>query len=505
MTIAGRKPGSQGEIASLLARHGKGILTRACPIDLRQLMPVGHPDDEATRARAIAIAEATLDEFLIGDGVYWRDREMEYWIVSPNLTGDALVLKLSAIRRAIGDRLREKLAPRLTKAPSKRTICVTGEQFAQILQQFPSAHLFELDLHEVVFGAAGPDLALTKRAWNVIEAVLAEYLGTAGYYQRQSPSQVRVLIPNLAKTLAELKRKVIVQDIRYRLGLSETPPEPGQEFKLGPLRRRRTTGMAVSGEDRRLWSEALARMTSAPAFDAAALLEEAKDATYSFAPVRRVKLGMTTGNVIRLSGVGPEPQGGQSEAATTDWRWDFLTLSKAIEELRRLTKQKQATVMIVPMHYLILDRWAMRDVFLQLCSQMPPPERNLIVFEILQLPRELDAPQIEERIRPLRPYCRSVAIRAELSRSEFHQLDRLNPRLVGVDLDQYNCGEEALCKALQRFATLTAAAGVQSYAHGIHTRVLADAATSFGFDYLSGDAIGAGAASAQGIVPLSQS
>jgi len=485
--MSGRRPGSPEEIAKLMARFGNAAVTYARRLDVARLLPVGYEANQAGRTAAMKVAEETLDEFLSEDGVYWRGAELDYWILLPNCAQAGWELKWNAITGGLFHRLREKLGGAALPGANQphHTPYLGLAQFQQMVERHRQTSgtppVKPIDLREVLFGSEGADIRISQRVWSMVEALLDGYFHAGGHYTRLADDRIGLFMPKLGASLAALKRDVIIREIRERFNRAgkparEAPPRP-QAAQPPAIQ----TAPEPSCEEKKLWTQAFRDMLAGLPIDAAAVIGDGAVPHFGYDPVCRVRQRLITGNLLRL----------ELEEETEDTRADFLAIADAVQQLRQEQSGAADGVLIVPVRFPTLDHLAARTLYLTLCSQIPERRRNRLVFELTDIPCDLRCLRLDERVRQLRPFCRNVVIRTEISRTDFSQFDCLSSRLVGVDLSLYRAAGPAMAEALLRFGHHAQGAGFRPYAHGVQAPEMASAAIGKGFEFLSGEAIAA--------------
>ena len=501
-----RRPGSPPEIAKLLARYGNAILTHARPLDVAQLLPSGYPLDEAGKAAAMKVAEETLDEFLSEDGVYWRGAELDYWILLPNCARAGWDLKWNGITGGLFHQLREKLDVGAVR-PSGRPVhtpCLTRPQFEQVVERYRQAGgtppVQVIDLREILFGPEGTDIKVSRRVWTLVDTLLDGYFRAGGHYTHMESDRIGLFMPSLGPSLAALKRDVIIRELHERLARRNGAAQPLAARARTPGPCAPMVPAETSSEEKAVWTQTFQAMLAALPLDASAVLGECGEADLHYDPVCRVRQGLIAGNLLRAEMVGSQATG---EAETDQVRKDFIALADAVHHLRPAEggEERRVGILIVPVSFAVLDRLSARTLYLTLCSQLEEKRRKLLVFELVSVPRDLRPMRLDERIRQLRPFCRNVVVRADLSRSDFAQFDCVTSRLVGVDLSLYRTGGKVLLEALAAFGRRAQAAGYMTYAHGVETPETAASAIESGFEFLSGRAIAARADQPWGVAP----
>ena len=122
-------------------------------------------------------------------------------------------------------------------------------------------------------------------------------------------------------------------------------------------------------------------------------------------------------------------------------------------------------------------------------SDVPEAARRLLVLQLIGVPEDLFSARIEERIRQLLPFCRSIVCQVRLGCEDLLQLKGLPLHAVGVDVGEGLPVDSDLMADMEKFISAAAPLGRRTFVHGVTKKSLVVAAIGAGFDYIAGQAI----------------
>ncbi len=526
---AGQRSPREREYAELRDSLGNVLRTRGRVIDVAPLLPAAARAKARLPGRIERTVVAVLEDYLSDNGWFWRESGTAFGIVYPNLLGPLLALKHRALGQAVeravkqvvgdpadGQAVREKSPP---PRPSRRLAQGPFLEFCR-KKKVTATQIHTLDLAEALFGETEPGMTLSKRAKGAIADVLDDYLSLQGHYTVLNDTQILLAFPNLGRGLGELKRNAIAMEIARRLEAPTQRPaedDDAVEEKLRALRLRRghdhraeptvprddpSSSLAVprpvdeiDAEQKKMWDRALAAMSSGYT-ESIDLTSFPPDRSVVFAPVWRVTGHLLAGHVMQAAEVlgdgGVVPLGGVRRTLdqTSDTHpLDLPMIARATGHIRGTDPGKPIGLMIVPVHFRTLERASLRSLFLEICSRLDREQRRFLVLELAGVPGDLAPFLLEECLAQLRPFCRAVIGRAQLSSRDLNAWRGKGLHAIGLDLAHYKADEAPLMKGMDDFMDATSAIGARTYINGLRTTSLATAAIASGFDYLSGAAI----------------
>jgi hypothetical protein len=126
-----------------------------------------------------------------------------------------------------------------------------------------------------------------------------------------------------------------------------------------------------------------------------------------------------------------------------------------------------------------------------MASKLSEAARRFLVFSLSDVPEDLLTARIEDRMREMRPYCRTMTFRTEIDRVDFQQIRGVDFHAVGTELRTPGLPESETMAAMNTFMKNLAPLAAKSFIDGLATKSLVVAAIAAGFSYLSGSAIDA--------------
>ena len=168
---------------------------------------------------------------------------------------------------------------------------------------------------------------------------------------------------------------------------------------------------------------------------------------------------------------------------------DLLMLQRMIQDLMLLAQRGRLSLLAIQVHIkTLMGARSSRD-FVALCQSIPEQLRDRVVFEVIELSKDVPQVSASRAIPRILPFCRTVIGQVPLGRTDFEDLLNTGIATVGIDLGRRRLSESRLFEAMERFAERAAEVGFGTFVHGLHSKSLATTAVCSGFRYLDGDGI----------------
>ncbi len=168
---------------------------------------------------------------------------------------------------------------------------------------------------------------------------------------------------------------------------------------------------------------------------------------------------------------------------------DLSCLVKAHTDIQDGIDAKSPYLVIAQLHWYTLERVATRTRYLELAAKLAEDARRYLVFSLHDIPEDLLPARIEDRMRELRPFGRTMSFNTDLDRRDFDQIKGQDFHAIGTSLERNDSSERDLMLAINSFVSAVAPLKTKSFIHGLDTKSMVVAAIAAGFDYLSGAAI----------------
>ena len=141
-----------------------------------------------------------------------------------------------------------------------------------------------------------------------------------------------------------------------------------------------------------------------------------------------------------------------------------------------------------PLDYESIAPRQSRMMFAELCRDIPAPVRQLMLFELNDLPEGAPQSRILDVISALKPYCRAVYLRVTPSFRNFAGAAAAGVAGIGFALGPPGYNEAAM-RAMHDFARDCSRHNLRSYVRGLTLREHVQAAINAGIDYIDGPAV----------------
>ncbi len=177
--------------------------------------------------------------------------------------------------------------------------------------------------------------------------------------------------------------------------------------------------------------------------------------------------------------------------------FDIFVSRCVLRDMAELIGQGKRVLLCWPVDYETLAARNGRQAFIDLCRDIPPSVRQLLMFEFCGLPEGAPQSRVLDIVSALKPYCRAVYLRVKPGFRNFAMLAQSGVIGAGFALPPYGNqpgmgnaeGGLASTKVMGDFARDCARCNLRSYVHGLTLRSQVQAALSAGIDYIDGPAV----------------
>lgn len=490
---------------SLIEQYGPGVAQSFRRISLPDLFPNLRLIRKRVPGQLHKIAVAVLEEYLASGGWYVTIADGVYDVAYLNLPNSFADLKHAAILKDIERQIQDRISRIPSKAGRRLSHEISRQDFETMHNGPRPTVVVNLDIPEILFGAPGDEKTLSKRIDQTVRDVLEDFLAINGFFTRLSNAKILLIFPELDRSLAQLKRDAIANEIARRLkptdtktggsrkGPAATAPGPSESGRNLSFRTKPSAGLVNT------WNQAVAEAASKrEQFDPDEARAMPAGWSWSYQPLWRIRNRLLTAYVLR----GFSPVTDASRTLTNDSPLrevlirtdqpglaDLPLMDIAVRDIHRAMNGGGQAIVIVPVRFATLDRTNLRTLYLHICSQLPEGARKFLVPEIIGIPPDLVTFRLEERINQLRPFSRAILLRASLVDQRFRRWRNLGVHAVGIDMSQYLGPEADIMQGLEQFAEAAEGAKLHTYAYGIPSLSLTTATVVSGIDYVGGDLI----------------
>lgn len=168
---------------------------------------------------------------------------------------------------------------------------------------------------------------------------------------------------------------------------------------------------------------------------------------------------------------------------------DALIYRHAATAIEFLLQERLKALLIVPLHFSTVDRLRFINPLLSGVGQLPDEAKNLLVFELKDLPDEVSRFRLREPASYLRTRARALLAQTCFNPTALELYKELGFHGISVDASRYPWKEAKLLKGFERFVQDAESYKLQSFAHGIRSKSLAVSAIASGFRYMDGTAV----------------
>lgn len=183
---------------------------------------------------------------------------------------------------------------------------------------------------------------------------------------------------------------------------------------------------------------------------------------------------------------------------------DRILLRKAICDLGEALAENRRYLVAIPVHYSTLRVMSSWREYLAVCNTIPKDLQQYLVWEIVDAAVGGWHSQTHVAVAAIKQFGRAVNMRLPLDHPHFRDLEAVGIHAVGIDLNDYAARESELFVKLDDYARKAAADRLRTYAYGVKSTSLAEAAIGAGFDYLCGEAIVGQMAAPRGVFPFTK-
>jgi hypothetical protein len=168
---------------------------------------------------------------------------------------------------------------------------------------------------------------------------------------------------------------------------------------------------------------------------------------------------------------------------------DIALYGRAVKTIQYLLHQGLQALLIVPVHFSTVDRLRFIAPLLQAGAGLPQEAKNLVVFEITNLPADLTRFRLREPVNYLKTRARALIARCGFTPPDLEAFKEFGFHGISVDLRDYDWPESKFLRSFDLFAEAAEKYRLQSFVHSIPSTTLAVAAVTSGFTYMEGKAI----------------
>ncbi|MBY0510910.1 MAG: hypothetical protein K2P94_12280 [Rhodospirillaceae bacterium] len=391
-----------------------------------------------------------------------------------------------------------------------------GQTTVQAAKRIHAIELESLILHKY-----SEHDALFKKADKVAREIIESELREGEAIRTLRPGSYRLFLPKMKPEAGALRCSVIAEQVARAVKelnptsqaierdrrVNENTPPPAAERRIAKIPTR-SNAVPTDAEQRNelavreAANRALAAMAKSGASQGEefAITEADKSALESlgvaFHPVWHAKNNLITAYHCALTRQDRRLQAQDAfEILPSDSpvlataKLDATLYGRAVKAMQYLLSEGMKAVLIVPVHFSTVDRLRYMGALLEAGSNIPDDAKNLMVFELMDLPPDMSRFRLREPVNYLRTRVRALIARAGFGQTEFDLYKEFNFHGVSVNLNDYSFPEARILKNFDTFAALAEKHKLQSFVNGISRTSMAVGAMASGFTYIEGAAI----------------
>ena len=212
----------------------------------------------------------------------------------------------------------------------------------------------------------------------------------------------------------------------------------------------------------------------------------------AFHPIWHTKNNLITGYHCTLTKDGKPAAHAELQALLGDTagaKLDATLYKHAAEAIKYLLSTGLKALLIVPIRFSTVDRLKFMTALLGTVGSLPEEARNLLVFEIIDLPRDVSRFRLREPVSYLRTRARALLAETGYDPADLELYKELGFHGITLDTARSDWKEARAIKGFERFVEDADTYKLQSFVHNINTKSLAVGAIAAGVRYINGTAV----------------
>lgn len=339
--------------------------------------------------------------------------------------------------------------------------------------------------------------SVAEHVLEIAEDVIKIHLGAGDASERQQDGSFLIRFASLGTAAAERKAIQISEEIKRQL-LEDIPQgallgvnhrvcelewsecqEEADKSVFLSIAQKFERIRAETAQDAKRWREVLLHHSSVA-------YQPLWNARRRAVPMYRCLLDEMTGKAAlnRFSALSSK-----REVLQTLSELDSAVLARALEDLHKMRRSDALAALVVPVSYCTINERQSRKDFLSLCSDVPEPYRELLIFELHTIPQGAPNSRIIELVHYMKRWCRSVLLETAFDEARLTQMAGLGLFGVAFDASWFSAQHVDPTLYLTRYAKLAKSVNLGTVIHGVNTAGLFDLAYRLGFDYIAGEAV----------------
>jgi len=363
------------------------------------------------------------------------------------------------------------------------------------------AHLHNIELEDLIVHRYAEHDALFKRADKVARKLIEDELRDGEGMRVKKPGSYQVFFPKLTPEAGALRCAVIAEQVAREVReinpaskavdrQREEPPSKGPKRLPVAGGGRDTAGHHEAG------TRAIAMMAVAQTTEEITISETDTEILSTlrpaFHPVWHTKNNLITGYHCTLTRGGKPVSYNDMQEILGDSagaKLDATLYKHAAEAIKYLLSTGLKALLIVPIRFSTVDRLKFMTALLGTVGSLPEEARNLLVFELIDIPRDISRFRLREPVSYLRTRARALLAETGYDPADLELYKELAFHGITLDTGRYDWKEARAIKGFERFVEDADTYKLQSFVHNINTKSLAVGAIAAGARYINGTAI----------------
>ncbi len=102
---------------------------------------------------------------------------------------------------------------------------------------------------------------------------------------------------------------------------------------------------------------------------------------------------------------------------------DFLILAEAVDVCAELISNLFMTLVVIPLDFETATSPRLREKYLAICRQVPAKIREMIVFQIYDLPDGAPSSRVQSVVQTLKPFCRHIFVTVSIEKQNYRNFE----------------------------------------------------------------------------------
>jgi hypothetical protein len=364
------------------------------------------------------------------------------------------------------------------------------------------AHLHSIELEDLIVHRYSEHDALFKRADKMARQLIEQELRDGEGMRVKKPGSYQVFFPKLTPDAGALRCSVIATQVAREVReLNPASKSVDRQREEPPSKGPKRLPVVGGGRDaanahHEAGTRAIAMMAGAQSIEEITISETDNELLSvlrpAFHPVWHTKNNLITGYHCTLTRNGKAVVHAEIQEVLGDSagvKLDATLYKHAAEAIKYLLSTGLKALLIVPIRFSTVDRLKFMTALLGSVGSLPEEARNLLVFELIDIPRDISRFRLREPVSYLRTRARALLAETGYDPADLELYKDLGFHGISLDTGRYDWKEARAIKGFERFVEDADTYKLQSFVHNINTKSLAVGAIAAGVRYINGTAV----------------